>query len=155
MNLPDPSICAQQLAEEVADAMWARDNTPRMLGMQRQAIGPGYARIAMAVRADMTNGHQTCHGGIIFTLADTTFAYACNSSNRTTVAASASIDFLSPALHGETLVAEAREQWQAGRNGIYDVAVHTTDGRAIALFRGKARRLNEPVIPQHTAGEPR
>ncbi|MFZ2266031.1 MAG: hydroxyphenylacetyl-CoA thioesterase PaaI [Azonexus sp.] len=144
---------AQQLAEQVAEAMWPRDNTPRLLGMQRLAVAPGFARIAMAVRADMTNGHLTCHGGIIFALADTAFAYACNSGNQTTVAAAASIDFLSPARIGETLIAEAREQWQAGRSGVYDVDVRTTDGRAIALFRGKAQRLNGTVIDNHPQGE--
>jgi len=100
----------------------------------------------MTVRDDMTNGHLSCHGGIIFALADTAFAYACNSGNQTTVAAAASIDFLSPAGRGETLVAEAREQWQAGRSGVYDVDVRTTDGRAVALFRGKSHRLNGTVI---------
>jgi acyl-CoA thioesterase len=153
MNQKTPQESAQQLAEQVADAMWPRDNTPRLLGMQRLAVGPGFARIAMAVREDMTNGHHSCHGGIIFSLADTAFAYACNSGNQTTVAAAASIDFLSPAQRGETLVAEAREQWQAGRSGVYDVEVRTTDGRAVALFRGKAHRLNGTVIDNHAPGE--
>jgi acyl-CoA thioesterase len=153
MNQKTDQEAAQQLAEQVADAMWPRDNTPRLLGMQRQAVGPGFARIAMAVREDMTNGHHSCHGGIIFALADTAFAYACNSGNQTTVAAAASIDFLSPAQRGETLVAEAREQWQAGRSGVYDVDVRTADGRAVALFRGKAHRLNGTVIDNHAPGE--
>lgn len=144
---------AQQLAEQVAEAMWPRDNTPQLLGMQRLAVGHGFARIAMPVREDMTNGHRTCHGGIIFALADTAFAYACNSTNQTTVAAAASIDFLSPARIGETLVAEAREQWQAGRSGVYDVDVRTADGRAVALFRGRAHRLNGAVIDHNTSGE--
>lgn len=146
MNQKTDQEAALQLAGQVAESMWLRDNTPQLLGMQRQAVGPGFARIAMAVRADMSNAHQSCHGGIIFALADTAFAYACNSGNQTSVAAAASIDFLSPARVGETLVAEAREQWQAGRSGVYDVDVCTTDGRAVALFRGKAHRLNGPVI---------
>jgi len=153
MNQKTDPEAAQQLAEQVAEAMWSRDNTPQLLGMQRQAVGPGFARIAMTVREDMTNGHLTCHGGIIFTLADTAFAYACNSGNQTTVAAAASIDFLSPARIGEILVAEAREQWQAGRSGVYDIAVRSSDGRAVALFRGKAHRLNGSVIDNNTRGE--
>lgn len=153
MNQKTDQENAQQLAEQVAEAMWPRDNTPRLLGMQRQAVSPGFARIAMFVREDMTNGHLTCHGGIIFALADTAFAYACNSGNQTTVAAAASIDFLSPARIGETLIAEAQEQWQAGRSGVYDVEVSTTDGRAVALFRGKAHRLSGAVIDNHPQGE--
>jgi acyl-CoA thioesterase len=153
MNQKTDQESAQQLAEQVANAMWPRDNTPQLLGMQRQAVGPGFARIAMAVREDMTNGHHSCHGGIIFALADTAFAYVCNSGNQTTVAAAASIDFLSPAHIGETLIAEAHEQWQAGRSGVYDVEVRTTEGRTVALFRGKAHRLNGAVIDKHPQGE--
>jgi len=153
MNQKTEQEAAQQLAEQVAAAMWPRDNTPKLLDMQCLAVGPGFARIAMTVRDDMTNGHLSCHGGIIFALADTAFGYACNSGNQTTVAAVAGIDFLSPAGRGETLVAEAREQWQAGRSGVYDVDVRTTDGRAVALFRGKSHRLNGTVIDNTTPGE--
>jgi len=126
--------------------MWPRDQAPALLGMQLLAIGPGTAKIAMPVRPDMTNGHHTCHGGIIFTLADTAFAYACNSYNQTTVAAAAHIDFLSPGKAGEVLIATATEQALKGRSGVYDVSVHGEDGRLVALFRGKAQRIGGCVI---------
>ena len=136
----------QALAERVADAMWPRDRTPQLLGMRLLAIGPGTASVQMEVREDMTNGHLTCHGGVIFALADTAFAYACNSYNRNTVAAGCQIDFLSPAQVGEVLEAEAQEQVLVGRSGVYDVTVRTPGGRVVALFRGKAARINGEVL---------
>lgn len=145
--MPHSQLPPQPLAEASAAAMWARDAAPQALGMALCAVSPGHATVAMSVRADMCNGHQTCHGGLIFTLADTAFAYACNSRNKTTVAAAASIDFLSPAHVGERLVAEASEQSLSGRTGVYDVSVRTDSGRLVALFRGKSHRLNGDVIP--------
>lgn len=138
----DPSA----LAAATADAMWARDRTAQALGMRLVKIDAGQATLAMTVRSDMVNGHHICHGGMIFTLADTAFAYACNSYNQNTVASAANIDFLAPAREGETLEAEAIERSAAGRTGVYDVSVRTADGRIVALFRGKSARISGQVI---------
>ncbi len=138
----DPSA----LAAATAGAMWARDRTAQALGMRVVKIDAGQATLAMTVRSDMVNGHHICHGGMIFTLADTAFAYACNSYNQNTVASAAHIDFLAPAREGETLEAEAIERSAAGRTGVYDVTVRTGDGRMVALFRGKSARISGQVI---------
>ena len=134
------------LAAATAGAMWARDRTAQALGMRLVKIDAGQATLAMTVRSDMVNGHHICHGGMIFTLADTAFAYACNSYNQNTVASAAHIDFLAPAREGETLEAEAIERSAAGRTGVYDVTVRTGDGRTVALFRGKSARISGQVI---------
>jgi acyl-CoA thioesterase len=143
----DSPPAAQALAEAVAAAMYARDTASQSLGMKLDAIGPGHARMTMPVRADMLNGHQTCHGGFIFTLADSAFAFACNSHNHVTVGAGCSIDYLSPGREGDLLTATAIEQTLAGKSGIYDVKVSNQDGRTIALFRGKSHRISGAVIP--------
>ena len=137
---------AQALAESVAEVMWARDRATNALGMKIEAVRPGYARISMTVRGDMVNGHHICHGGLIFTLADSAFAYACNSYNKNTVASACNIDFLAPGREGDTLDAEAIEQSQAGRTGVYDVTVRDSAGKTIALFRGKSYRISGEVI---------
>ena len=137
---------AQALAEETATAMWARDQAAQGLQMRILSIKPGNALLSMPVRADMVNGHHICHGGMIFTLADTAFAYACNSYNKNTVASACHIDFLAPAKEGETLEAEAIEQSQSGRTGVYDVTVRSSSGKTIALFRGKSYRIQGEVI---------
>jgi acyl-CoA thioesterase len=137
---------AQALAEAVAETMWARDRATNALGMKIEAVRPGYARISMTVRGDMVNGHHICHGGLIFTLADSAFAYACNSYNKNTVASACNIDFLAPGREGDTLDAEAIEQSQAGRTGVYDVTVRDSAGKTIALFRGKSYRISGEVI---------
>jgi acyl-CoA thioesterase len=137
---------AQALAEATAAAMWARDRAANALGMSILSTRPGYAKLAMPVRADMVNGHHICHGGMIFTLADTAFAYACNSYNKNTVASACHIDFLAPARENDTLEAEAIEQSQSGRTGVYDVTVRTPGGKTIALFRGKSYRIQGEVI---------
>lgn len=137
---------AQALAEAVADSMWSRDRATQALGMRIEAIRPGYARISMPVREDMLNGHRICHGGLIFTLADTAFAYACNSYNKNTVASACHIDFLAPGREGDTLQAEAVEQSATGRTGVYDVTVRDGEGRTLALFRGKSYRISGEVI---------
>nr|WP_308493579.1 hydroxyphenylacetyl-CoA thioesterase PaaI [Duganella alba] len=138
---------AQALAEAVAAAMYARDTASQSLGMTIEAIAPGYARMSMPVRGDMLNGHQTCHGGFIFALADSAFAFACNSHNHVTVGAGCTIDYLSPGREGDLLSATAVEQTLAGKSGIYDVKVVNQDGRTIALFRGKSHRIGGDVIP--------
>ena len=137
---------AQALAEETSQAMWARDRTAQALEMRILEVRPGYARLTMHVRSDMVNGHHICHGGMIFTLADTAFAYACNSYNKNTVASACNIDFLAPARENETLEAEAVERSQAGRTGVYDVTIRTSSGKTVALFRGKSYRIQGEVI---------
>lgn len=137
---------AQPLAEAVAAAMWARDRAAQALGMQIEAVGPGSATLTMPVRADMVNGHHICHGGLIFALADTAFAYACNAYNRNTVASGCTIDFVAPGREGDVLRAEARERARAGRTGVYDVVVRDGAGRTVALFRGKSYRIAGEVI---------
>jgi acyl-CoA thioesterase len=137
---------AQALAEATATAMYARDRAAHALGLKIVRVQPGRSLLTMAVRSDMVNGHHICHGGMIFTLADTAFAYACNSYNKNTVASACHIDFLAPAKEGETLEAEAVEQSASGRTGVYDITVRTAGGRTIALFRGKSYRINGEVI---------
>lgn len=137
---------AQALAKETAAAMWSRDRAAQALGMKIVRVQPGSALLTMPVRTDMVNGHHICHGGLIFTLADTAFAYACNSYNRNTVASACHIDFLAPAKETDILEAEAIEQSASGRTGVYDITVRTTHGKLIALFRGKSYRISGEVI---------
>lgn len=137
---------AQHLADAVAKAMFTRDVAVQTQGITILETRPGYARATMRVRADMLNGHAICHGGIIFTLADSAFAYACNSYDRATVAAAASIDFLKPAHPGDELVAVATERSRAKRSGIYDVTVHNQKGETVALFRGRSHELSSTVL---------
>ncbi|MBN8285131.1 hydroxyphenylacetyl-CoA thioesterase PaaI [Zoogloea sp.] len=136
----------QALAEAVATAMWARDRAANALGMRIDEVRQGYARLSMPVRGDMVNGHHTCHGGLIFSLADTAFAYACNSYNKNTVGSACTIDYLAPGKEGDTLSAEAIEMSASGRTGVYDVTVRDSAGKAIALFRGKSYRISGEVI---------
>lgn len=127
--------------------MFARDHTARALDITVEAIGPGFARCRMTVRQDMVNGHDTCHGGLTFTLADTAFAYACNACNRATVALGAEISFLAPARRGDVLIASARERSRAGRTGVYDVEVTRADGTMVAVFRGTSYETRGEVVP--------
>ena len=142
----DAQAQAQQLANDVAAAMWSRDHATQALGMAIAAIAPGSATLTMPVRQDMLNGHGICHGGFMFTLADSAFAYACNSYNRNTVASACHIDFLASAKEGEMLEAEAVERSAAGRTGVYDVTIKVVGGKTIALFRGKSYRISGEVI---------
>jgi len=137
---------ADALATRVADAMFARDRASRALGMRIVRIGPGHAELAMTVRNDMVNGHALCHGGLVFTLADSAFAFACNSYNFNTVANGCTIEFLASAHEGDVLTAVAHERSQVGRNGIYDVEVRNQDGVTIAHFRGKSTRIKGEVV---------
>ncbi len=134
-------MSADQLAAKVAQTMLAREGTGPAWGIEIEEARQGYSRIRMTVRAEMLNGHAIAHGGMLFALADTAFAYACNSRNLRTVAAQASITFLDQAAEGEMLVAEAREQVLVGRSGVYNVSVRTSDGRPIAEFQGFSRSL--------------
>lgn len=136
----------QALAELAGKIMYERDPASQALGMTLDAIRPGYARMRMRVREDMLNGHGTCHGGFIFTLADSAFAFACNSHNLNTVGAGCTIDYLAPGRAGDVLVAEAVEQALAGKTGVYDVVVTDQDGRRVALFRGKSHRVAGHVV---------
>ncbi|HXV34706.1 MAG TPA: hydroxyphenylacetyl-CoA thioesterase PaaI [Gaiellaceae bacterium] len=124
-------------AAAVAAAMWERDRASQALGMTLEEVRPGYARLRMTVRADMLNGHGTCHGGLVFALADSAFAFACNSRGVLTVAAGCAIEFLGPAREGDELVAEARERSLQGRTGVYDVDVRR-GGDLVATFRGRS-----------------
>lgn len=140
---PDP----QQIAERVRDAMLASDSSTRALGMQVLAVGPGTATVAMRVREDMLNGHATCHGGLIATLADSAFAYGCNSHNELTVASGFSIELLAPARLGDVLTARCVEQSRSGRTGVYDIEVVNQRGERIAMFRGRSYTLKgKPVV---------
>jgi acyl-CoA thioesterase len=136
-----------ELAHATAEAMYAADACSRALGLELLEVRPGYARMRMAVRADFLNGHQICHGGLIFTLADSTFAFACNSYNINTVASGCSIEFLRPVQGGDELTAEAVEQTLSGRTGIYDIRVTNRAGETVAMFRGKSAQIKGNVIP--------
>ncbi len=136
----------QQLAERAAAAMWADDAASQSLGMTLDEIRPGYARMTMPVRADMVNGHAICHGGFVFALADSAFAFACNTSNRVTVAQACDIVFVAPARLDDVLTAEATERVRYGRNGIYDVTIRAGD-RLIAEFRGRSREIGGQLAP--------
>ena len=129
---------AEETAAAVGEAMYARDRASQALGMALDEVRPGYARLSMTVRPDMLNGHGICHGGLVFALADSAFAFACNSRDVLTVAAGCSVEFLAPAREGDTLVAEARERSLEGRNGVYDVDVSRADGELVATFRGRS-----------------
>jgi len=137
---------AQALAQRVADAMFARDRASQGLGMRIARVGPGHAELTMTVRGDMVNGHAICHGGFVFTLADSAFAFACNSYNMNTVANGCTIEFLAPAHEGDVLTAVAQERAQVGRNGVYDVEVRNQAGVTIAHFRGKSTRIKGEVL---------
>ncbi len=144
--MTDLPSAGQRLAEAVRDGMHARDRAARALGITVEAIAPGFARCRMAVRKDMVNGHDLCHGGLTFTLADTAFAYACNACNRATVALSAEISFTAPARLGDVLIATARERSRAGRTGVYDVEVTTAEATLVALFRGTSYETRGEVV---------
>ncbi|HEX6194484.1 MAG TPA: hydroxyphenylacetyl-CoA thioesterase PaaI [Jiangellaceae bacterium] len=131
---------AQRLAERAAAAMWADDAASQALGMSLDEVAPGRATITMTVRADMVNGHAICHGGFVFALADSAFAFACNSYNRIAVAQDCDIVFVAPARLGDVLTAEATERVRYGRNGIYDVQIRRAD-EIVAEFRGRSREI--------------
>jgi acyl-CoA thioesterase len=143
------SRSGEQLAAQSARALYVADRASHALGMQLVDTGPGRARVAMAVRDDMLNGHATCHGGLIFALADSAFAFACNSHGYVAVAADAVIDFLAPARAGDELIADASEVWRSRTAALYEVAVADSNGKQIAIFRGRAHRL----ATQAAAGE--
>lgn len=137
---------ADKLARQVADTLLQREGTGPAWGVSIEEAREGYARVRMIVRDDMLNGHRIGHGGMIFALADTAFAYACNSRNENTVAQHASISFLAPARPGDVLIAEARETAREGRSGVYQVSVKTALGAVVAEFSGLSRTIGGAVI---------
>ncbi len=142
-------MTAEQLAQAVAEAMWAQDRASQALGMALEAVSPGTARLSMPIRADMLNGFALCHGGLIGTLADSAFAFACNSGNQLTVASGYSIDIVAGAREGDVLTAHAQRKAATGRTGLYDVQVHNQRGELVAEFRGRAYRLKDRrVVPE-------
>ncbi|MCO4864051.1 hydroxyphenylacetyl-CoA thioesterase PaaI [Cupriavidus sp. WGlv3] len=143
----------QALAEAAAAAMYEADTCSRWLGITVEAVRPGYARLTMPVRKEFLNGHGICHGGLMFTLADSTFAFACNSHNINTVAAGCSIEFLRPVHGDDVLTAEATEQVLSGRHGIYDIRVTNAAGQVVAMFRGKSAQIKGHVVPPPDATE--
>ncbi|MDB5953575.1 hydroxyphenylacetyl-CoA thioesterase PaaI [Ramlibacter sp.] len=140
------------LATQVGEAMFAVDAASKdFMQMELLACEPGRAVMRMRVRAPLLNGHQICHGGLIFTLADSTFAFACNSRNKVTVAAGCSIEFLKPAHLDDVLTCEGVEQMLQGRHGIYDMKVSNQRGEVVAMFRGKSASIQGHVIPPEQA----
>ena len=140
-----------EVARRCADLMWAEDEASRGLGMELAEVGPGRAVLTMRVRPDMTNGHGIAHGGFTFTLADSAFAFACNSHNRRTVAQGCDIAFLAPVHTGDVLSAEAVERWRRGRNGIYDITVRC-GSRVVAEFRGRSREIGGHIYEEDSGG---
>ena len=143
-------------ARRCADAMWAEDRASRGLGMRLEHVAPGRATVTMRVREDMVNGHGICHGGFVATLADSAFAFACNTYDEVTVAAGFDVMFVAAAGLGDELVAEAFERVRYGRSGIYDVTVRRTSGDGggggvVAEFRGRSRRLGRPILADAAA----
>jgi acyl-CoA thioesterase len=138
---------AEALARACADVMWAADEASRALGIELQDVGPGRASARMTVSASMVNGHDLCHGGYVFLLADTAFAFACNSHGESTLAAGADIVFVAPVRAGDEIVAEASERTRFGRNGVYDVTVRRSgDGAVVAEFRGRSRQTGGRIV---------
>ena len=146
-SVPLTTLTPQQVADRVREAMFVNDRAAKALGMSIQAVGPGSAVISMAVREDMLNGHDICHGGLITTLADTAFAYGCNAYNEVTVASGFNVDLVAPGRLGDVLTATCVEQNKAGRTGVYDIEVRNQRGERIALFRGRSYTVKgKPVV---------
>ena len=133
-------------AQDIARKMMAAEGTSRCWNLQYEDGGVGWARVSFVVTADMLNGHQNAHGGMIFSLADSAFAYACNSRNHMSVAHNATVTFLSPGKLGERLTATADEVAREGRSGCYKVVVQGQDGRTVAVFQGLSRALRQPAL---------
>lgn len=145
VEFTDEADDPQAVAERATRTMYERDNTSSSLGMTLDHVAPGEARMSMTIREDMINGFGTCHGGYVFMLADSTFAFACNSHDKISVLAAAEMSFLAPVNLGDRLSAHAREVHLRGRSGIYDVEVRKADGEVVGLFRGKSRTVRGQV----------
>ena len=135
------------LARACAEVMWASDRASQALGMVLESVTPGGARLSMTVRPDMVNGHDLCHGGLIAALADSAFAFACNSHGTVTVASGFDVQLLESARLGDQLVADAREVAVRGRSGVYDVSVRCGE-KVVAEFRGRSRSLGRPILEE-------
>ncbi len=146
MKDTDGAAAGDDLARRVAEAMFANDRAARMLGIEVSEVAPGFAKCTMTVSESMLNGHDICHGGLIFTLADTAFAYACNSRNENTVALQCSISFAAPSRAGDRLTAVAEERAGGGRTGTFDVTVSAPSGSLVALFRGTSYRISGSLV---------
>ena len=141
-----PDMTADQLAHACSIAMHENDHAAKALGMEIIETRAGFAHLEMVVRKDMLNGHAICHGGMIFTLADTSFAHACNSYNKVTVASGCTIDFAAPGFEGDRLKAIAEERHRKGRTGVYDITVYNQKDQALAFFRGKSHQINGVLV---------
>ncbi|PCH47932.1 MAG: phenylacetic acid degradation protein PaaD [Hyphomicrobiales bacterium] len=146
------STTEDALARDCANSMWSTDNASQELGMVMEDVRKGYARLSMPIRKNMTNGQKIAHGGFIFTLADSAFAFACNGRNQFTVAQHCAISFLAPGFEGDVMTAEAQERQFAGRSGIYDITVTNQNGEKIAEFRGHSRTVKGQHFPDRPVG---
>lgn len=144
-------LTPDQIAQRCADIMWPDDHAARGLGIELVSIAAGRATLRMTVRQDMVNGHGICHGGFIFAVADSTFAYSCNGYNHRAVAAGVDINFVAPAHLGDVLTAVGQARHQGGRSGVYDIEVSNQDGRLIAVFRGRSSRIKGHFFEETTA----
>lgn len=142
------TLSPDELARACADAMWADDRATQRLGMQIDHVAAGTATMSMTITADMTNGHGMCHGGYVFTLADSAFAFACNTYNQRTVAQQCAVTFIASAFEGDRLTATAREVSRRGRGGIYDISVTNQKGETLAEFRGHSRTIKGTHLPE-------
>jgi len=141
---------SRKIAEACAETMWAEDQASQGLGMVIERVSPGEAVLSMTIRPDMTNGHGICHGGFIFTLADSAFAFACNTYDQRTVAQHCAVTFLQPGRRGDRLTAHAVERNRSGRSGIYDVTVRDGKGEVVAEFRGHSRTIAGTLLGSDT-----
>jgi len=145
----------QQVAEATREAMLKDDHATKSLGIRIEAVGPGTCTATMTVRQDMLNGHAICHGGLITTLADSAFAFACNAYNEITVASGFDVNLLAAARLGDVLTAQALEVSKAGRTGVYDIAVRNQRGEAVAAFRGRSYTMKgKPLVESLPMGRP-
>ncbi len=145
MTQPNLQPSPQTLAEQCADAMFSRDEASQQLGMEIRSVQPGGATLTMTVDERMIQGHGNCHGGYLFALADSAFAFACNTYDRTTVAAGCSIEYVAAARLGDLLTATATERSRGRRTGVYDIEITNQEGRTVALFRGKSYQVQGSV----------
>lgn len=138
-------LTPQQLAEACAESMFSRDQASQKLGMKIESVAPGKAVLTMTIDERMIQGHGNCHGGYLFTLADSAFAFSCNTYDKATVASGCSIEYMRPARLGDRLTATAEERSRGGRTGVYDITITNQDGKTVALFRGKSFEVNGSV----------
>ncbi|MCA1371016.1 hydroxyphenylacetyl-CoA thioesterase PaaI [Bradyrhizobium sp. BRP14] len=144
------NLSPQAIAEACARSMWFSDNASQFLGMKIVSVGPGTATMAMTITRSMLNGHKMCHGGYIFAIADSAFAFACNAYNQLAVAQHCSVSFIAPAAEGDVLTATAREVSRRGRGGLHDVRVVNQHGDSVAEFRGHSRTIKGTHLPEQT-----